>query len=120
MLLLALVWWALRLLPVLLTRATVPATAVCGVCATVVGLLASQLFQFAVIGADSSLRWGGQYLTGALGGHVPAALTWGLLAGLTAAVALRLAGGSAEGAEPVLSVPPVAPTPAGLPHRPAG
>ncbi|MFJ6855232.1 hypothetical protein ACIQM3_32715 [Streptomyces sp. NPDC091271] len=119
-LLLAVVWWALRLLPVLLTRATVPATAVGGVCATVVGLLASQLFQFAVIGTDSGLRWGGQYLTGALGGHVPAALTWGLLAGLTAAVTLRLAGGGAENAEPLFSVPPVAPAPAELPDRSAG
>ncbi|MFJ8754787.1 hypothetical protein ACIREO_36585 [Streptomyces sp. NPDC102441] len=99
-LLLAVVWWALRLLPVLLTRTTVPATAAGGVCATVVGLLAGQLFQFAVTGADSGLRWGWQYLHGALGSHVPAALTWGLLAGLTAAVTLRLAGGGTEAPEP--------------------
>ncbi|MFB4423728.1 hypothetical protein C5F59_021915 [Streptomyces sp. QL37] len=117
-LLLAVVWWALRLLPVLLTRATVPAMAAGGVCATVVGLLAAQLFQFAVVGADSGPRWGRQYLTGALGGHVPAALTWGLLAGLTAVVTFRLAGGRAEGAEPVLPVPPLAPTPADPPERP--
>ncbi|MYQ42563.1 hypothetical protein B046DRAFT_06919 [Streptomyces sp. LamerLS-316] len=100
-LMLAVVWWALRLLPVLLTRATVPAMAVGGVCATVVGLLAAQLFQFAVTGADAGLRWGWQYLTGALGGHVPAALTWGLLAGLTTVVTLRLAGGRVESTGPV-------------------
>ncbi|GAA2962357.1 MULTISPECIES: hypothetical protein [Streptomyces] len=87
--LLAVVWWALRLLPVLLTRATVPATAVGGVCATVLGLLVNQLFQFAVIGTDSSMRWGWRYLTGALGSGVPAALTCGLLAGLVTAVTLR-------------------------------
>ncbi|WP_307128945.1 hypothetical protein [Streptomyces sp. B1I3] len=119
-LLLAVVWWALRQLPVLLTRATVPAMAVGAVCATVVGLLANQLVQTAVTGADSSMRWGWQYLSGALGNGVPAALTWGLVAGLTTVVTLRLSGGRTETAGPTPAVPPAAPAPAELPDRPLG
>ncbi|MFE9726921.1 hypothetical protein ACFYQ5_25845 [Streptomyces sp. NPDC005794] len=92
-LLLAVVWWALRLLPVLLTRATVTATAVGAVCATVVGLLANQLFRSTVTVVDSGEQWGWQHLSGGLGHGVPAALVWGLLAGLTTAAVLRAAGG---------------------------
>ncbi|MGW0788916.1 hypothetical protein ACWD04_11820 [Streptomyces sp. NPDC002911] len=93
-LLLAVVWWALRLLPVLLTRATVSATAVGAACATVVGLLANQMFQSSVTTVDSGARWGWQHLSGSLGHGVPAALVWGLLAGLTTAAVLRAAGGT--------------------------
>ncbi|MFJ9059847.1 hypothetical protein [Streptomyces sp. NPDC102409] len=131
-LVLVVVWWALRLLPARLTRASLPAMAVGGFCATVIGLLASQLFQSVVIGADTGWRWAWQYLQGALGGHVPAALTWGLLAGLLTATVLRLAGGHAEAAgtgtpappgpplPPVPPAPPVAPTNADRPDRPVG
>ena len=116
-LLLAVVWWALRLLPVLLTRATVWATAIGAVCATVVGLLANQLLQGAVTGADSGLRWGWQHLSGSLGHGVPAAVTWGVLAGLTAVVILRLAGGGTGAAG---ATAPTASAPAELPGRPVG
>ncbi|MFD6278864.1 hypothetical protein ACFWFI_25355 [Streptomyces sp. NPDC060209] len=119
-LLLAVVWWTLRRLPVLLTRATVPAMVAGAVCATVVGLLANQLLQAVMTGGDSGARWGWQHLSGSLGHGVPAALTWGVLAGLTAVVALRLAGGGAESTETV--PPPTTPTepaPAQLPDRPA-
>ncbi|WNM29295.1 hypothetical protein RKE30_02220 [Streptomyces sp. Li-HN-5-11] len=90
-LLLAVVWWALRRLPVLLTRATVPAMAVGAVCATVIGLLASQLLRMATDG--TGMRWGLIHLSTGLGGGVPAALTWGLVAGAAAAVTLRPAMG---------------------------
>ncbi|MCF1593310.1 hypothetical protein [Streptomyces muensis] len=93
-LLLAMVWWALRRLPALLTRATVPAMAVCAVCVTVLGLLATQLLRVVLDG--SSLRWDLLYLSGGLGGGVPAALIWGLVAGTAATVTLRLAVGHAE------------------------
>ena len=74
-LLLAVVWWALRRLPGLLTRATVPAMAVGAVCVTVLGLSASQLLRMAL--DDEGLRRGLLYLAGGLGGGVPAALTCG-------------------------------------------
>ncbi|MER6719473.1 hypothetical protein [Streptomyces halstedii] len=118
-LLLAVVWWALRLLPVLLTRATVPATAVGAVCATVVGLLVNQVWQSAVTSADSGTRWGWQHLSGALGGGVPAALLWGLLAGVTATVTLRLAGGRPETPDTPPAEPVTTPT-AALPPEPTG
>lgn len=103
-LLLAVVWWALRWLSVLLTRVTVPAMAVGAVCATVLGLLASQLLRVATDGAG--LRWGLIYLSAALGDGVPAALTFGLVAGASAAVTLRLTVGRA-GAEPADATAPV-------------
>ncbi|WP_320776537.1 hypothetical protein [Streptomyces sp. CRN 30] len=92
---LVVVWWSLRWLPGLLTRPTVPAMAVCAVCATVLGLLVSQLLRMATDGGN--LRWGLTYLSGDLGGGVPAALTFGLVAGAVAAVTLRLSAGRAEG-----------------------
>ncbi|MFE1173832.1 hypothetical protein [Streptomyces sp. NPDC058773] len=95
-LLLAVVWWALRRLPGLLTRATVPAMAVGAVCATVLGLLASQLLRVAVDGAGSGLRWGLLHLSAGLGEGVPAALTCGLVAGAAAALTLRAVGGRAQ------------------------
>ncbi|MFC9942469.1 hypothetical protein [Streptomyces pratensis] len=120
-LLLAVVWCALRWLPVLLTRATVPAMVAGTVSATVVGLLANQVLQMAVTGADSGMRWGWQHLSGSLGNGVPAALTWGVLAGLITVVTLRLAGGGAAGTETVPPPPttPTEPAPTRLPDRPA-
>ncbi|MER5180955.1 hypothetical protein ABT009_21705 [Streptomyces sp. NPDC002896] len=101
-LLLAVVWWALRRLPGLLTRATVPAMAAGGVCATVLGLLASQLLRVATDGAG--LRWDLMYLSAGIGGGVPAALTCGLVAGVAAAVTLRVAVGRAETVDATASV----------------
>ncbi|MFD7325961.1 hypothetical protein ACFV9D_33610 [Streptomyces sp. NPDC059875] len=88
-LLLVVVWWSLRRLPGLLTRATVPAMAAGAVCATVLGLLASQMLRVATDG--SGLRWGLLHASATLGSGVPAALTWGLLAGVAAVVTLRVA-----------------------------
>jgi len=96
-LVLAVVWWALRRLPVLLTRTTVPAMALGAVCATVLGLLLHQLAQMAL--NDSGMRWGLVQLSAGIGGGVPAALTFGLVAGAAAAVTLRVAGGRTGGAE---------------------
>ncbi|WP_432027985.1 hypothetical protein [Streptomyces sp. 1222.5] len=89
---LAVVWWALRLLPGLLTRTTAPAMAVGAVCATVLGLLASQLLHMAM--DDTVTVWGPVYLFSKLGENVPAALTFGGAAGLVAFGVLRLAGGA--------------------------
>ncbi|WP_406376214.1 hypothetical protein OG788_42390 [Streptomyces sp. NBC_00647] len=96
---LAVVWWALRLLPGLLTRATVPAMAIGAVCATVLGLLASQVLHMAI--DDTVAVWGPVHLFSNLGVGVPAALTFGTVAGMAALVTLRLAGGrdTAEAAE---------------------
>ncbi|MEU0294924.1 hypothetical protein ABZ136_22700, partial [Streptomyces microflavus] len=97
-LVLAAVWWALRRLPVLLTRTTVPAMALGAVCATVLGLLVSQLAQMALTMSDAGMRWGLVYLSSGIGGGVPAALTFGLVAGVAAAMTLRVAGGRAGAA----------------------
>ncbi|MFD7711934.1 hypothetical protein [Streptomyces sp. NPDC059786] len=93
-LLLVVVWWALRLLPGLLVRATVPALAVCGVCATVLGLLASQALRMVI--EEARLGSDLLYLTAGLGGGVTAALVWGPAAGAVTAVTLRLTAGRAE------------------------
>ncbi|MFC9227695.1 hypothetical protein ACFTZI_01745 [Streptomyces decoyicus] len=103
-LLLALVWWALRRLPALLTRATVPAMAAGAVCATVLGLLASQLLRAALDGTSSDLRWDPLRLFAGIGDGVPAALTCGLVAGSAAALTLRVAAGRAENADAANSV----------------
>lgn len=88
--LLAVVWWALRLLPGLLTRTSVPAMMVGAVCATVLGLLASQVLHMAM--DDTVTVWGPVHLFSRLGEGVPAALTFGIVAGTAALVTLRLAG----------------------------
>lgn len=88
---LAAVWWALRLLPGLLTRTTVPAMAVGGVCATVLGLLVSQVLHMAL--DDTVDVWGPVHLFAELGNGVPAALTFGGAAGMAALATLRPAGG---------------------------
>ncbi|MCX5008419.1 hypothetical protein OHB05_38265 [Streptomyces sp. NBC_00638] len=102
-LVLAVVWWALRLLPGLLTRTTVPAMAIGAVCATVLGLLASQVLHMAI--DDTVSVWGPVYLFSKLGVGVPAALTFGTAAGMVALVTLRLAGGrdTAEAAEALVT-----------------
>ncbi|MFF1443627.1 hypothetical protein [Streptomyces sp. NPDC058295] len=97
-LMLAVVWWALRLLPGVLTRTTVPAMAAGAVCATVWGLLASQVLHMAL--DDTVDVWGPVYLFSKLGTGIPAALTFGVLAGLAALVTLRLAGGRDTGESP--------------------
>ncbi|MEU9166573.1 hypothetical protein AB0D34_01960 [Streptomyces sp. NPDC048420] len=52
----AVVWWSLRLLPGLLTRTTAPVMAAGAVCATVLGLLASQVLHMAI--DDTPDVWG--------------------------------------------------------------
>ncbi|MFF6802085.1 hypothetical protein [Streptomyces sp. NPDC012616] len=106
-LLLALVWTALRRLPAMLTRVTVPAMAVTTVCLTVVGLLVSQLLRVALDG--STLKWDLMYLSAAIGGGVPAALVWGLTAGAAATVTLRAVAG---GQGPTADAPAGEPEPA--------
>ncbi|MFE2166482.1 hypothetical protein ACFXB3_15640 [Streptomyces sp. NPDC059447] len=93
-LLLAVVWVALRRLPVLLTRTTLPAMALGAVGATVLGLLASGLLRIAM--DDSGAPYGIAQLFAGLGGGLPAALLFGLAAGGAATVALRSAVGRAE------------------------
>ncbi|MGW1895158.1 hypothetical protein ACWCP6_33695 [Streptomyces sp. NPDC002004] len=101
-LVLVLVWWALRWLPRLLTRATVPAMAVGAVCATVLGLLASQLLRVVIDG--TTLHWDLVYLSAGVGGGIPAALTCGTVAGVAAAVTLRAAMGRVETTDTAASV----------------
>ncbi|MFF7777354.1 hypothetical protein ACFZCG_23360 [Streptomyces tanashiensis] len=97
-LLLAVVWWALRRLPGLLTRATLPAMAAGTVCATVLGLLASQLLRIAVV--QTGPHQGLLYSSAGLGNGIPAALTFGLVAGVTATTVLRLSLRGAPDATP--------------------
>ncbi|MGW1271235.1 hypothetical protein, partial [Streptomyces sp. NPDC002491] len=104
-LLLALVWTALRRLPAMLTRVTVPAMATATVCVTVLGLLASQLLRVALDG--STLKWDLMYLSAGIGDGVPAALVWGVTAGAAATVTLRAAGGRG----PAAAAPAAAPEP---------
>ncbi|MFE6685110.1 hypothetical protein ACFVFQ_01395 [Streptomyces sp. NPDC057743] len=93
-LLLVVVWWALRRLPMLLTRATVPAMALGGVCATVLGLLAGELLR--VVRSAVELPGDPLRLLSGFAEGVPAALTWGLVAGVAAAVTLRVVTGRAQ------------------------
>ncbi|MFG2459984.1 hypothetical protein ACGFWE_23355 [Streptomyces sp. NPDC048523] len=99
-LLLAVVWWSLRLLPGLLTRTTAPAMAVGTVCATVLGLFASQVLHMAI--DDTASVWGPVHMLSPLGGGVPAALTFGLTAGLAAFATLRLTGDRDPAPSPVV------------------
>ncbi|MCX5411903.1 hypothetical protein [Streptomyces sp. NBC_00059] len=99
-LLLAVVWCALRWVPGLLTRATVPATAAVTVCATVIGLLAGQLLRIAVDSTGLAMLYGPVHVMSALGTGVPAALFTGSVAGVLAALPLRRAGADAEAGPP--------------------
>jgi hypothetical protein len=101
-LLLAVVWWSLRLLPGLLTRTTAPAMAAGAVCATVLGLLASQVLRMAV--DDTAAVWGPVHMLSPLGTGVPAALTVGVTAGLAALATLHLAGDRDPLPSPVVPV----------------
>ncbi|WP_405606981.1 hypothetical protein [Streptomyces sp. NBC_00076] len=92
-LLLAVVWCALRWLPRLLTRVSVPAMAAACVCAVVLGLLAKQALRMATDATQMSS--GLLYAGSGLGEGVPAALLWGVLAGVAATVTLRAADGRA-------------------------
>lgn len=101
-LLLAVVWWSLRLLPGLLTRTTAPAMAVGAVCATVLGLFASQILHTAI--DDTASVWGPVHVLSPLGTGVPAALTFGVASGLAALATLRLAGDRDPLPSPVVPV----------------
>ncbi|MEU5072115.1 hypothetical protein AB0G76_11260 [Streptomyces asoensis] len=90
-LMLPVVWWALRLLPGMLTRTTVPGVVAGAICATVLGLLVSRLLLTAIDGTVGV--WGPVHLFSRLGEGVPAAVTFGVVAGLAAFVTLRLAQG---------------------------
>ncbi|MBV2354659.1 hypothetical protein KUM39_09830 [Streptomyces sp. J2-1] len=81
---LAVVWFTLRRLPALLTRPTLPALALGGVCATVLGLMAGQLLRVLTTGS-APLQLVGTFATA-----YPSALTFGLLAGLATTLALHL------------------------------
>ncbi|MFG3247701.1 hypothetical protein [Streptomyces sp. NPDC048187] len=65
--------------------------AVCGVCATVLGLLAGQALRLVTDG--TRLHTGLLYAASGLGQGVTAALLWGGLAGVAATVTLRAADG---------------------------
>ncbi|MDX2761865.1 hypothetical protein [Streptomyces europaeiscabiei] len=104
--LLAVVWWSLRLLPGLLTRAGVPALAVGAVCATVLGLLTSQFLRMLVDGTQ--LRWDLTVAAG-FGDGIPAALTWGLVAGVTTALTLRVAVARTRTTGPLVTTPAARP-----------
>ncbi|MET7986944.1 hypothetical protein [Streptomyces sp. NPDC005281] len=97
-LVLAVVWWALRLLPGLLTRTTASAMAVGGVCATVLALSAGRLVH--ILFDDAFVIRGPVSLVSQLDEGVPAALTFGVAAGLAALLTLRLAGVRDLGEEP--------------------
>jgi hypothetical protein len=105
-LLLALVWTALRRLPAMLTRVTVPAMAVATVCVTVLGLLATQVLRVALDG--SPVKWDLVYLSMGIGEGVPAALVWGVTAGAAATLTLR----AAAAHEPTANAPAAEPEPA--------
>jgi hypothetical protein len=89
LLLLAVVWWSLRLLPGRLTRASVPALMLCTVCAIALGLLVARLVQ--VVLDLRQPQWNATYVLDSFGGGFHAALTFGVLAGATAGVTLRAA-----------------------------
>lgn len=89
-LLLAVVWCALRWLPGLLTKVSVPAMAASGVCAVVLGLLAEQTLRMASDGTQAPS--GLLSVASGLGEGVTAALFWGVVAGIAATVTLRAAG----------------------------
>ncbi|MFE1923713.1 hypothetical protein ACFW91_14235 [Streptomyces asoensis] len=100
-LMLAVVWWALRLLPGMLTRTTVPGVVAGAICATVLGLLVSRLLLTAIDGTVGV--WGPVHLFSRLGEGVPAAVNFGVVAGLAAFVTLRLAQGRRTAGSPEAS-----------------
>ncbi|MFZ4186034.1 hypothetical protein [Streptomyces pseudogriseolus] len=97
-LLLAVVWCALRWLPGMLTRVSVPAMAAGTVCAVVLGLLVRHLWLVAAGGRTSA--WHLLQAASGLGEGTSAAVLWGTLAGVTATVVLRVAGRRTEAPVP--------------------
>ncbi|NEC53525.1 hypothetical protein G3I18_34015 [Actinospica acidiphila] len=94
-LLLAVVWCALRWLPGMLTRVSVPAMAACTVCAVVLGLLVRHLWRVTVVDGGTT-SWHLLQAASGLGEGTSAAVVWGTLAGVTATVVLRVTGRGAE------------------------
>ncbi|MGA5282843.1 hypothetical protein ACPCSK_20860 [Streptomyces griseoincarnatus] len=94
-LLLAVVWCALRWLPGMLTRVSVPAMAVCTVCAVVLGLLVRHLWRVVAVDGGTT-SWHLLRAASGLGEGTSAAVLWGTLAGVTATVVLRVTGRGAE------------------------
>ncbi|MGY1523753.1 hypothetical protein ACW69C_08290 [Streptomyces sp. MN3] len=94
-LLLAVVWCALRWLPGTLTRVSVPAMAVCTVCAVVLGLLVRHLWRVVAVDGGTT-SWHLLRAASGLGEGTSAAVLWGTLAGVTATVVLRVTGRGAE------------------------
>ncbi|MFI6941234.1 hypothetical protein ACIBI4_18315 [Streptomyces sp. NPDC050418] len=114
--LLAVVWWVLRILPGLLTRATLVAMTVGAIGATVLGLLVSQLVRaLTQLGRGEDGVW--LNLSAALGERLPAALTFGFLAGLVATLAVRV---GLRGVDPGVNGEPVGPGGLGGPVSPVG
>ncbi|MEU3660343.1 hypothetical protein AB0E77_11350 [Streptomyces sp. NPDC032940] len=86
--LLALVWWGLRLLPVLLDRVTYPACVLGAVAATTLGVVMSGVWNSLLSYQGST---GGPLLYYvSIGSGVSAALVFGALAGCASALTLRL------------------------------
>ncbi|MFF8521849.1 hypothetical protein ACF05X_06855 [Streptomyces werraensis] len=98
-LLLAVVWCALRWLPGMLTRVSVPAMAACTVCAVVLGLLVRHLSRVTVVDGGTT-SWHLLQAASGLGEGTSAAVPWGTLAGVTATVVLRVTGRGAEAPAP--------------------
>ncbi|MEV5332946.1 hypothetical protein [Streptomyces werraensis] len=94
-LLLAVVWGALRWLPGMLTRVSVPAMAACTVCAVVLGLLVRHLWRVTVVDGGTT-SWHLLQAASGLGEGTSAAVLWGTSAGVTATVVLRVTGRGAE------------------------
>ncbi|MGA5017230.1 hypothetical protein ACPCAA_07235 [Streptomyces griseoincarnatus] len=94
-LLLAVVWCALRWLPGMLTQVSVPAMAVCTVCAVVLGLLVRHLWRVVAVDGGTT-SWHLLRAASGLGEGTSAAVLWGTLAGVTATVVLRVTGRGAE------------------------
>jgi hypothetical protein len=96
--LLAVVWWGLRLLPVLLARVTYPAYSLGAVAATTLGVVASGLWQSLLSYQGST---GGPLLYYvSLGSGVSAALVFGILAGCVSTVTVRIRSRAEQAAPP--------------------
>ncbi|MEU2993867.1 hypothetical protein ABZ772_26760 [Streptomyces griseoincarnatus] len=94
-LLLAVVWCALRWLPGMLTRVSVPAMTVGSVCAVVLGLLVRHLWRVVAVDGGTT-SWHLLRAASGLGEGTSAAVLWGTLTGVTATVVLRVTGRGAE------------------------
>nr|BFD87271.1 hypothetical protein StreXyl84_66720 [Streptomyces sp. Xyl84] len=88
--LLVMVWWGLRLLPVLLDRVTCPACALGAVAATTLGVEVSEIWTSLLSCRGSTAGPLLYYVS--LGSGVSAALVFGILAGCVCAATVRLRG----------------------------